>query len=77
MKNYGLIFRLESMWIGCHYSSYNKRFCLNLIPFVTFWWIQKGGVRPVYDGSTITLKKVLMFIINLELPKAASYAINK
>ena len=46
MKNYGIVFRPGSLWIGIHYSEYNKRFCMNIIPCVTIWWIQKGGVVP-------------------------------
>jgi hypothetical protein len=39
----GLIIRLSSFWIGLHYSEYNRRYCLNLIPGITLWWIKKGG----------------------------------
>lgn len=30
-----IIFRFGSAWIGAHYSSYNKRWCINLVPFLT------------------------------------------
>ena len=45
-KNFGFIFRPKSFWMGIHYSDYNKRFCMNIIPCCTIWWIKKGGVRP-------------------------------
>jgi hypothetical protein len=45
-KKYGVIFRLKSFWIGCHYSDYNKRFCLNILPCFTIWWITKDGKQP-------------------------------
>lgn len=43
---YGIIFRLKSFWIGLHYSHYNKRFCLNVIPCITIWWTLKNGKIP-------------------------------
>lgn len=43
---FGVLFRLQSFWIGIHYSPYNKRFCINLIPCVTIWIIKKGGIIP-------------------------------
>jgi hypothetical protein len=46
MKTKGIIFRLESFWIGLHYSKNCKRYCLNIIPCVTIWWIKKNG-KPV------------------------------
>lgn len=46
VKRYGFIFRLKSFWLGLHYSDYNKRYCLNIIPCVTFWWTGKGGKMP-------------------------------
>lgn len=42
----GILCRWESAWIGVHYSPYNRRFCINLIPFVTFWITLKGGLTP-------------------------------
>lgn len=43
---FGVLFRLASVWVGVHYSKYNKRFCINLIPFVTFWIVKPGGKTP-------------------------------
>ena len=42
----GLIFRFGSVWIGVHWSSYNRRFCCNLIPCVTIWITLQGGKTP-------------------------------
>lgn len=42
----GLKFRLGSFWIGWHYSKQNKRLCVNLLPFVTFWITKPGGITP-------------------------------
>lgn len=42
----GLLFRLASFWIGVHYSSFDRRFCINLLPFVTFWIALPGGHVP-------------------------------
>ena len=42
----GWLFRWGSCWVGFHWSSYNKRICLNLLPFITFWMVFKGGKIP-------------------------------
>lgn len=42
----GILFRWGSCWVGAHYSTKQKRLCVNLIPFVTFWIVFKGGMRP-------------------------------
>jgi hypothetical protein len=42
----GVLFRLRSLWVGVHYSPTNRRFCINFIPFVTFWVTLKGGKVP-------------------------------
>lgn len=43
---FGLLFRAESWWIGVHYSSYNKRFCINPMPMFTIWIAAKDGRVP-------------------------------
>lgn len=43
---YGMIIRLKSFWIGVHYSDYNKRYCINIIPCITIWWTKKHGRAP-------------------------------
>ncbi len=45
-QRWGIVLRYESFWIGVHYSGYNKRFCLNIIPGLTIWWIKKDGKQP-------------------------------
>lgn len=42
----GWLFRLSAFWIGVHYSDSNKRFCINPLPFVTFWVTLPGGRTP-------------------------------
>lgn len=42
----GLLFRLGSFWIGAHWSPYNRRWCINPVPCVTFWVALKGGKSP-------------------------------
>jgi len=42
----GLLFRSGNFWVGVHYSKHNKRFCINLIPFITFWITLPGGYTP-------------------------------
>lgn len=42
----GLLSRLGSAWIGVHWSTYNRRFCINLIPCVTLWVVLPGGRIP-------------------------------
>lgn len=33
----GVIFRLESFWIGIHYSKYLNRLHINILPCITIW----------------------------------------
>lgn len=42
----GILFRWASCWVGAHYSPYNRRWCVNIVPFVTVWVTLEGGVRP-------------------------------
>lgn len=42
----GLIVSPRALWIGAHYSPYNKRLCVNLLPCVTFWITVPGGNEP-------------------------------
>ena len=46
MKRYGFIFRLKSFWIGLHYSDFNDRYCLNILPCFTIWWLGRNGKKP-------------------------------
>lgn len=45
----GWLVRKGSLWIGAHWSPENRRWCINLIPCVTFWITLKGGKSPVRD----------------------------
>jgi len=40
-----IIFNPRAFWIGVHYSKYNKRYCINIIPIVTITFIKKGGKK--------------------------------
>ena len=42
----GVVFRWSSFWVGAHYSRFNRRLCINLLPFVTIWFTRRGGVVP-------------------------------
>ncbi len=42
----GLLFNHRALWIGAHYSPFNRRVCINLIPMVTLWVCGKGGNVP-------------------------------
>lgn len=43
---FGLLFRWASCWIGAHWSPYNRRWCINPVPFVTLWVALPGGRVP-------------------------------
>lgn len=42
----GVLFRFASAWVGMHWSPYNRRLCVNLVPFLTVWVALPGGMRP-------------------------------
>lgn len=42
----GMIVSRRALWIGAHYSTYNKRLCINLLPCVTLWATLPGGNEP-------------------------------
>lgn len=44
---FGLIVNWRSLWVGAHWSTFNKRLCVNLIPCVTLWVTAKGGNVPL------------------------------
>ncbi len=39
--------RIGSFWVGAHWSPYNRRLCVNLIPCTTVWFIWEGGRAPL------------------------------
>lgn len=49
---FGFLIRKESLWVGAHYSPYNRRWCVNLVPCLTLWITRKGGTIPNSDGCT-------------------------
>lgn len=42
----GLLFNLPSLWVGVHYSQYNQRYCINIVPTLTVWVALPGGNVP-------------------------------
>lgn len=42
----GLLFQSGGLWIGAHYSSACRRWCLNLLPCLTLWVALPGGQTP-------------------------------
>ncbi len=42
----GIICGWNRPWIGVHWSPYNKRACINFLPFVTVWITLPGGNTP-------------------------------
>lgn len=38
--------RLGSLWLGAHWSDYNKRLCVNIVPCLTIWFVWPGGIGP-------------------------------
>lgn len=42
----GVLFNTGAFWIGVHYSPYNKRYCINVVPFVTLWVSLPDGNVP-------------------------------
>lgn len=44
--SFGLLTRAGSCWVGAHWSSYNRRICINPVPCVTVWVALPGGKTP-------------------------------
>lgn len=42
----GFLFQPGALWVGLHYSSFNRRFCLNVLPCCTVWLCLPGGNLP-------------------------------
>lgn len=45
----GVLFRWGSVWVGAHYSAANRRWCINLLPFVTIWVTLPNGTVPARE----------------------------
>ena len=43
---WGVKFQPGALWIGAHFSPYNRRWCINFIPMVTLWVCLRGGKTP-------------------------------
>ena len=50
---YGFLVQKGGFWIGVHYSPFHRRFCINLLPFLTFWFCLEGG-HPPYQVQQLT-----------------------
>lgn len=44
---WGFLFNPHAFWIGAHYSPYNRRWCINLVPCVTLWVVRPFGNVPL------------------------------
>lgn len=42
----GVKLNWRACWFGVHYSPFNKRVCINFVPFVTVYYVYKGGLLP-------------------------------
>ena len=42
----GLLCRWGSFWLGWHWSPYNRRLCVNLVPCCTIWIALPDGRVP-------------------------------
>lgn len=42
----GVYLNLGAVWVGGHWSSYNRRLCVNLVPCLTVWLVLPGGNEP-------------------------------
>ncbi len=42
----GLVLNWRAGWIGANWGSYNRRLCVNVLPFVTVWITMPGGQEP-------------------------------
>ena len=42
----GVLWNPNALWVGSHYSPYNKRHCINLVPCLTVWVRLSGGKEP-------------------------------
>lgn len=42
----GLLFNKHAWWVGVHYSTFTRRACINLVPWLTVWVRLPGGKEP-------------------------------
>lgn len=41
-----LLVQPSTFWVGVHYSAWNQRWCINLVPCVTLCVVERGGRMP-------------------------------
>jgi len=46
---FGTLVQKGGWWIGVHYSPNEKRYCLNLLPCLTIYWVMPGGYLPIRE----------------------------
>lgn len=54
---WGILFRWQSVWLGAHWSEYNKRLCVNAVPFITLWVTWPGGNEPSQGHDILRSRK--------------------
>lgn len=42
----GFLFNIRACWIGAHYSVFNKRLCINILPCLTLYFVAANGNLP-------------------------------
>jgi len=42
----GVLVHAGSLWVGAHYSTFDRRWCINVLPCVTLWVTLPGGLVP-------------------------------
>jgi hypothetical protein len=42
----GILFSPGAFWIDAHWSTHNRRWCINVLSGVTFWITLPGGQVP-------------------------------
>lgn len=48
----GVLFQPGALWIGAHYGAYAKRWCIQVVPMLTLWVMQRGGLEPQVSCGT-------------------------
>ncbi len=43
---WGVIWQPGAWWIGVHYSPFCKRYCVNIVPWLTLWVAEPDGKIP-------------------------------
>jgi len=42
----GVLFNPSAVWFGAHWSGFNRRLCVNVVPCLTLWVVLPGGTEP-------------------------------